>query len=138
LLRARVSSVPVNIRPPDNILTNRQQILSQTQQAASITEQSNAASINPISLNNVNFAALANLLGSLQQKQPPGPQNTSIQGIQPMQLVPPNANLQHQPGFIPPPQNFDIQQILRQLAPANTSTIPNQQQYMQVPPHNLM
>nr|CAG8591369.1 13525_t:CDS:2 [Entrophospora candida] len=136
LLRARVSSVSVNIRPLDNILMGGQQILSQTQQAAPVTEQSNAANINPNSLNNVNFAALANLLGSLQQKQPTGPQNVhSIQGIQPMQLVPPNTNLQHQPGFIPvQQQNFDIQQILRHLAPANTS---NQQPYMQVPPHNL-
>ncbi|CAJ0753430.1 18972_t:CDS:2 [Entrophospora sp. SA101] len=126
LLRARdlsVSSVPVNIRPPDNnnILMTGQQILSPTQQTVPITEQLNAAAnISPISLNNVNFAALANLLG-----------------IPPMQVIPPGTNLQHQPGFMPiQSHDFDVQRILGNL-PANTSAIPNQQPYMQMPPHNL-
>jgi hypothetical protein len=51
-----------------------------------------------------------------------------------MQVVPPGTNLQHQPGFMPTQsQNFDVQQILRHLAPANA---PNQQPYTQVFPHS--
>ncbi|CAJ0753864.1 17468_t:CDS:2 [Entrophospora sp. SA101] len=107
LSRAHVSSVP------NNMLTGGQQILPQTQKAAPIIEQPNALNINPISLNNVNFAALANLL-----------------------VVSPGTNLQHQPGFMSAqPQNFDVQQILGNLAPANA---PNQQRYTQVFPHNTM
>nr|CAG8632441.1 2805_t:CDS:2 [Entrophospora candida] len=107
LSRARVSSVP------NNMLTGGQQILPQTQKAAPIIEQPNALNINPISLNNVNFAALANLL-----------------------VVSPGTNLQHQPGFMSAqPQSFDVQQILGNLAPANA---PNQQRYTQVFPHNTM
>nr|CAG8454230.1 15000_t:CDS:2 [Entrophospora candida] len=110
LSRARVSSVPV----PNNILMGGQQILPQAQQTAPIIDQQNASHINPISL---------------------APQNTqSAQGIQPMQVVSPGANLQHQPGFMSAQsQNFDVQQILRHLAPANA---PNQQPYAQVFPHS--
>ncbi|CAJ0628953.1 2135_t:CDS:2 [Entrophospora sp. SA101] len=110
LSRARVSSVPV----PNNILMGGQQILTQAQQTAPIIDQQNASHINPISL---------------------APQNTqSAQGIQPMQVVSPGANLQHQPGFMSAQsQNFDVQQILRHLAPANA---PNQQPYAQVFPHS--
>ncbi|CAJ0628954.1 2136_t:CDS:2 [Entrophospora sp. SA101] len=73
------------------------------------SHQQSASHINPISL---------------------APQNTqSAQGIQPMQVVSPGANLQHQPGFMSAQsQNFDVQQILRHLAPANA---PNQQPYAQ-------
>src|SRR5215213_847419 len=89
LLRARISQRPIEMRTPDSNLLGQQQNI-QVPQLPSITGQPISTNINPISLNNVNFAALANLLGSLQQQQQQSaPASVPTQGIQPIPMIPP-------------------------------------------------
>ncbi|CAG8478201.1 6835_t:CDS:2, partial [Racocetra fulgida] len=128
LLRTRILQRQGDLRPPDNLLLSGQPNLSQSQQG-----QPGPAGLHPISLSNVNFAALANLLGTLQQQQPPTNPN---QGIQPMPMIPLGSIQPSHPGLLnqQQPQNIDVQQLLRQLAPQNTG-LPNQPPFMPVPPH---
>ncbi|RIB07690.1 hypothetical protein C2G38_2213700 [Gigaspora rosea] len=129
LLRTRILQRQGDLRPPDNLLLSGQPNLAQSQQG-----QPGPAGLHPISLSNVNFAALANLLGTLQQQQQP-PTNPN-QGIQPMPMIPLGGIQPSQPGLLnqQQPQNIDVQQLLRQLAPQNTG-LPNQPPFMPVPPH---
>ncbi|RIA82920.1 hypothetical protein C1645_787390 [Glomus cerebriforme] len=132
LLRARVSH-PTEMRTTDNNLLGQQQNMQQVSQLPSIAGQPVSTNINPISLNNVNFAALANLLGSLQQQSTPV--SAPAQGIQPIPMIPP-AGIQpnQQPNLLSQqqPPNIDVQQLLRQLTPQN-SGLQNQIPFMSMP-----
>ncbi|CAG8694025.1 8749_t:CDS:2 [Rhizophagus irregularis] len=134
LLRARVSQRPIEIRTDNNLFG--QQNMQQVPQLPSITGQPVTTNINPISLNNVNFAALANLLGSLQQQQQSAPASAPAQGIQPIPMIPQVGGIQpsQQPNLLSQqqPPNIDVQQLLRQLAPQN-SGLQNQNPFMSMP-----
>jgi hypothetical protein len=123
------------MRTDNNLLGQQQNI--QVPQLPSITGQPVSTNINPISLNNVNFAALANLLGSLQQQQQQSaPASVPAQGIQPIPMIPPAGGIQpsQQPNLLTQqqPPNIDVQQLLRQLAPQN-SGLQNQTPFMSMP-----
>ncbi|GES84701.1 RNA recognition motif containing protein [Rhizophagus clarus] len=134
LLRARVSQRPIEIRTDNNLFG--QQNVQQVPQLPSITGQPVSTNINPISLNNVNFAALANLLGSLQQQQQSAPASVPTQGIQQIPMIPQAGGIQpsQQPNLLSQqqPPNIDVQQLLRQLAPQN-SGLQNQNPFMSMP-----
>jgi len=122
------------MRTADNNLLGQQQNI---QQVPPIGGQPVANNINPI-LNSVNFTALANLLGSLQQQQQQqqsAPTPAPAQGMQPIPMIPP-AGIQptQQPSLLSqqPPPNIDVQQLLRQLAPQN-SGLQNQSPFMSMP-----
>ncbi|CAG8520070.1 13775_t:CDS:2 [Acaulospora morrowiae] len=130
LLRTRVSQRTGDLRPSENVMVGGQQNLQQAQQPHAMGGQAGSAGLHPISLNNVNFAALASLLGTLQPTA-----NPSL-GIQPMSIIPPGGIQTSQPGLLAQqqPPNIDVQQLLRQLAPQNPG-LPNQTPFMAVPPH---
>jgi hypothetical protein len=134
LLRARVSQRPIEVRTDNNLFG--QQNMQQVPQLPSITGQPVTTNINPISLNNVNFAALANLLGSLQQQQQSAPASAPAQGIQSIPMIPQAGGIQpsQQPNLLSQqqPPNIDVQQLLRQLAPQN-SGLQNQSPFMSMP-----
>ncbi|CAG8674808.1 7755_t:CDS:2 [Dentiscutata erythropus] len=122
LLRTRITQRPSDFRSPDNLLFGGQPNIPQTQQTHSIGGQPAPTGLNSISLSNVNFAALANLLGTLQQ--PAAAANPSP-NVQPMSIITPGNMQTSQPGSLTQQQpNFDVQQLLRQLSPQNAG-IPN-------------
>ncbi|CAG8681981.1 5070_t:CDS:2, partial [Acaulospora colombiana] len=131
LLRTRVPQrTGGELRPPDNLMINGQPIIPQAQQPHSMGGQVGSAGLHSISLNNVNFAALASLLGTLQPAANPN------LGIQPMSIIPPGSIQTSQPGLLAQqqPPNIDVQQLLRQLTPQNPG-LSNPPPYMTVPPH---
>ncbi|CAG8529114.1 8474_t:CDS:2 [Paraglomus occultum] len=140
LLRARAMQRPGDIRPPDNLLLGQPPM--QPPQTMPLGPQPGGANPNPNLLGNVNFAALANLLGSLQQQQP----GATGQPVQPVPMIPPNTI--QPPGSIQPtqptgmlpqqqPPNIDVQQLLRQLAPQNPAVNVNNQPSFIPAPHPI-
>ncbi|KAG9292850.1 hypothetical protein G9A89_016212 [Geosiphon pyriformis] len=133
LLRARASQRPIDMRGPDNIILGQPSNLPPPppqQPPLSTGQPTNSGNVGPPLLSNVNFAALANLLGNLQQQQPGAPVLQSIPMNSINAIAQPSGMLPPQP----PPPNIDVQQLLRQLAPQNPG-LNNQPPFIPLPPH---